>query len=133
MDYYVLLGGPEHLDFFEHHERYAGDDWFWTMIKGAKVGDTCFVYMSAPVSRFVGSVEVVGEPFFHVGRTMFDNPKMSDQYVAEIGGVKYFEPRRELSIAGMRELLPDWGWLRYPRSKTRIPAEIVRPFLKLMR
>jgi hypothetical protein len=133
MNYYVLLGGPEHLDFFQNNSQYAGTQWFWTMVKGARVGETCFVYMSAPVSRFVGRIEVVGEPFFHVGSTMFDNPKMRDQYVAEIGKVVYFAPRPELSISGLRKLFTDWGWLRYPRSKTRIPDDLVKPFLELMR
>ena len=132
MNYFVLLGGPEHFDFFKNNARYGRDQWFWTMQKDARVGDSCFVYMSAPVSRFVGSMEVVGDPFFHVGNTMFSNPKLRDQYVAEIGKVKYFEPRPELTIAGLRGLFPDWGWLRYPRSKTRIPAEVLGPFLELV-
>lgn len=132
VSYYVLLGGPEHLPFFEHNARYARRRWFWTMVKGARVGETCFVYMSAPVSRIVGRFEVVGEPFYHIGRTMFDNPKMRDQWVAQVGQVAYFEPRRELSIKGLRELFPDWGWVRYPRSKTRIPAEVLKPFLELV-
>jgi hypothetical protein len=132
MKYYVLLGGPEHLPFFERNAALAGHKWFWTMVKSAKVGDTCFVYMSAPVSRIVGLFKVVGEPFFHVGNTMFDNPQMRDQYVAEIGGVKYFQPRPELTMKGLRELFPEWGWLRYPRSKTSIPDKIVVPFLEMV-
>ena len=133
MNYYVLLGGPEHLPFFERHAAFAGASWFWTTPKGAQVGDVAFVYMSAPVSRIVGRMEVKAPPFFHLGKTMFDNPQMSDQYVAEIGGVEYFPPRRELTIKGLRELFPEWGWLRYPRSKTKIPTEVLKPFLELMR
>ncbi len=132
-NYYILLGGPEHYDFFEHHERYSGDTWFWTMLKGARVGDICFVYMSAPVSRIVGQFEVTGEPFFHFGNSMFDSPKLRDQYVAEIGNVTFFESRPELTIKGLRQLFHDWGWPRYPRSKIKIPAEIIKPFLELIR
>jgi hypothetical protein len=129
-NYYVLLGGPEHYDYFEHHELYAGEQWFWTAPKGARVGETAFVYLSAPVSRIVGRFVFVAEPFYNVG--MFDHPRMKDKWVAEFGEVEFFARCLELTIGGLRAVFPDWGWLRYPRSLTRIPAEIVGPFLELI-
>lgn len=133
MNYYVLLGGPENLRFFERREAYAGRAWLWTMVKDARVGESCFVYLSAPVSRFVGRFKVKAEPFYHVGTTMFSHPQLRDTWVAKVGDVEYFTGRPELAIKRLRELFPDWGWLRYPRGKTRIPDEVLKPFLELMR
>ena len=129
-NYYILMGGAEHLDFFEHNARYAGDQWFWTVPKGARAGEVGFVYLCAPVSRIVGRVEFIAKPFYNVG--MF--PEWADQWMAEVGNVVYFPTRHELTIRGLRELFSaDWGWPRYPRSKTIIPADIVQPFLELVK
>jgi hypothetical protein len=127
-NYYVLLGGAEHYDSFKDATAHADEQWFWTVPKEARPGETAFIYLCAPVSRIVGRLSVIAEPFYNVD--MF--PRWKDNWMAEVGNVEYFEPRPELSIKGLRELFPDWGWLRYPRNKTRIPADLVGPFLELM-
>lgn len=129
MTYYILLGGAEHLDFFESPSSYADETWFWTVPKTARVGDTAFVYLCAPVSRIVGQFEIAGEPLYNHG---WLSERWKNNWMAEIGNVTYFEPRPELTIKGLRELFPDWGWLRYPRNKVKIPTEIVKPFLELV-
>lgn len=133
-NYFILQGGAEHLDYFENNPRYesAGVEFFWTCLKQAKKGDTALIYLCAPQSRIVGSVELTGEPFHNVG-DMFKNPIMKDKYCVQIGKVKFFPFRRELTMRGLRELFAiDWAWLRYPRGNTKIPADIVQPFLELI-
>jgi hypothetical protein len=130
MSYYVLLGGPEHFNFFKNHSRYRKHQWFWTVPKDAQPGETGFVYMSAPVTRLVGQLEIIAEPFYNVD--MFAGEKVKNRWMAEIGKVKYFEERADLTIRGLRALFPEWGWLRYPRSKVRIPDEMLQPFLELI-
>lgn len=129
-NYYLLLGGPEHYTFFEHNARFAQDSWFWTVFKNTRVGDTAFIYLTAPVSRIVGQVEVIGEPFFNVNR--FKNKKTKNRWMAEIGKVVFFPHRRELTMRGLREIFSDWTWLFYPRGSTKIPADILSPFLEMI-
>jgi hypothetical protein len=131
-NHYILLGGPEHLEWFEHFEDDPLSQFFWTVPKDAKVDEAAFIYLTAPVSRVVGKVLIVAAPFFHFGNTMFDHPQTKDKWMAEIKVVAYFEPRSELTIKGLRRLFPDWGWLRYPRNKVKIPDEIIKPFLELV-
>lgn len=130
-NYYILLGGPEHLGFFEKYEEQSiAEQWFWTVPKDAKVDEAAFVYLTAPVSRIVGKVLLTGEPFYNINE--FENPKTKNKWMAEIHCVGYFQPRRELTMQGLRRLFPDWGWLSYPRGKTKIPADILQPFLELV-
>lgn len=129
---YLLLGGPEHVDFFANYEEPSiAEQWFWTVPKDAKVGDVAFVYLTAPESRIVGKVLIIGEPFFHYGNTMFDNPKTKDKWMAEVYAVACYPPRPELTMRGLRSLFPDWAWLSYPRSATKIPSELLQPILEL--
>lgn len=131
-NYYIVLGGPENVDFFKNHEEQSvAEQWFWSVPKDAKVGDEALVYLTAPESRIVGKVLITGEPFFHYGNTMFDNPKTRDKWMAEIHAVAYYEPRSELTMRGLRSLFPEWPWLSYPRSATKIPAEFIGPLLEL--
>lgn len=129
-NYYILLGGPEHLDFFENNQNYSDARWFWTVPQSAKSGEAAFVYLTAPLSRIVGKVLLIGEPFYNVNE--FDNPKTQNRWMAEIQMVSYFKPKSDLTMSGLRALFPDWRWLSYPRSKAKIPAEIVAPFLELI-
>lgn len=128
-NYFILLGGAEHFDFFSDNLSFADEQWFWTVPKTAQIGDTAFVYLCAPVSRIVGKIEVIAEPFYNIN--MF--PNWANNWMAEIQFVEYFEPRPELTLKRLKELFEDWAWLRYPRGKTRIPAHIVQPFLELMK
>lgn len=126
--HYILLGGAEHLPFFENHENFQTEKWFWTVPKSAKIGDIGFVYLCAPVSRIVGQIEIIDEPFFN----QHTFPTWQNNWMSEIGNVKFFAPCGALTIKGLRALFPDWSWLRYPRGKTRIPAEILTPLLELI-
>ncbi len=125
--HYVLLGGPEHLSWFEHFEYDPLSQFFWTVPKDAKIDDVAFVYLTAPVSRIVGKLLVIGEPFYNI--CAFENPKTKNQWMAEIKFVSYYEPHGELTMRGLRSLFPDWAWLSYPRGKTKIPPAILSPFL----
>lgn len=131
INYYILVGGPEHLESFEKHiYSDPSHEWYWTLLKQAKIGDIAFIYLTAPVSRIVGQLEVIGEPFYNVNR--FENPKTKNKWMAEVGKDVYFFERRELTMKGLRELFHDWNWLFYPRGNTKIPSHIVEPFLELI-
>lgn len=134
MNYYILQGGAEHLDYFENNVRYEnfGVEFFWTCPKQALKGDICFVYLCAPLSRIVGQVSLIGEPFHNVGN-VFKNSIMNGKWCVQIGEVKHIPFRHELTMKGLRELFAiDWAWLRYPRGNCKIPADIVQPFLELV-
>lgn len=131
-NHFLLLGGPEHVDFFANYEEQSiAEQWFWSVPRCAKEGDAAFVYLTAPESRIVGKVLITGEPFYHLGNTMFDNPKTKDKWMAEIRAVAYYPPRHELTMRGLRSLFPEWPWLSYPRSATKIPAGLLQPILEL--
>jgi hypothetical protein len=132
--YYVFLGGPETrwFDAHERDERFAAYKWYWTCLKNAKVGDQAFIYLTAPISRIVGKIEIVAEPFFHLDQTIFDNPKMANKYCAEVKYIESYELREDLTMKGLRRLFPDWPWLTMPRSNTRIPKEFLSAFLELI-
>ena len=132
MEHYILLGGPEHVDYFKSYEEQSiAEQWFWSVPKAAKIDDAAFVYLTAPESRIVGKLLITGEPFFHCGNSMFDNPKTRDKWMAEVRAVGYYAPRPELTMRGLRALFPEWPWLDYPRSATKIPAPLVQPLLEL--
>lgn len=129
-NYYIVLGGPEHLEFVQKYEEQpVAEQWFWTVPKDARDGDAAFVYLTAPVSRIVGKLLIIGEPFFNVNE--FENPKTKKKWMVEIRPVAYFGSRPELTMRGLRALFPDWAWLSYPRSAARMPDEIIQPFLEL--
>jgi hypothetical protein len=130
---FILLGGPEHLDWFENPNavEFSNCDYFWTCPKTAAVGDVGFIYLTAPVSRIVGKVRIVGEPFYQVGDIMFENPKMRNKYCAEVEFAEYY-PSANLTIKNLRSLFQDWGWLTMPRSNTRIPDSVLPAFLELI-
>ncbi|MBS1793645.1 MAG: hypothetical protein JSS81_07320 [Acidobacteria bacterium] len=133
-NYFILQGGAELLDWFRKYAKWIGttQQFFWTCPKTAKKGDKAFIYLCAPESRIVASVDLVAEPFQNVGN-MFENKIMQDKWCVEIGSAVYFEPRRNLAMKGLRELFAvDWPWLRYPRGNTKIPADLIEPFLELI-
>jgi len=133
-NYFILQGGAELLFWFRNHSHRIGtsQQFFWTSPKTASKGDKAFIYLCAPESRIVAEVELIAEPFHNVGN-MFENDIMRDKWCVEIGNAKYLEPRHELKMRGLRELFAiDWAWLRYPRGNTKIPADILQPFLELI-
>jgi hypothetical protein len=130
--YYILQGGPENIDFFENNAAYRDEDWWWSGPKTAKPGDLAFIYLTAPLSRIVGRVKIIGEPFYNAAH-IFNNPIMNDRWCVPVGDVLHYPARRELTMRGLRELFSvDWAWVRYPRGNTRIPDHIIKPFLELV-
>lgn len=127
-NYYILLGSPEHLDFFENPAAYSDEQSYWTVPKSAKKGQEAFIYLCAPVSSIVGRVIIVEEPFFNV----YTFPDWADNWMAEISIMQEYTSRKDLHIKNLKSLFPDWSWLRFPRNKTRIPSDIIVPFLELV-
>jgi hypothetical protein len=131
--YYIVMSGAEHLDFFENNAAYQDETWWWTVPPTAREGEEMFAYLTAPVSRIVGRMKITGEPFHNTGN-IFPNPKCNGKWMAPVGDVINYPARPELSIAGLRKLFgADWGWVRYPRGRTTIPAHIIQPFMQLIR
>lgn len=129
--YYVLQGGPESLEFFENSQNFSDEEWYWTVPKKAEIGDLGLVYLTAPISRIVGQVEIVQNPFLNLGN-VFDNPKMNGKYCAQVEFKKYFQFREDLTISGLRNLFPEWSWLFMPRGNTRVPETLLKPILELI-
>ena len=133
VNYFILQGEADNLDsFFNYHKpEFAGYEWFWTVPKIARLGDTAFIYLCAPESRIAGRVRVTGEPFFNHGE-MFAEKIMKDKWCAEISFEAYYEPRGELSFKGLKSLfLQDWNWLAFPRGNTKLPPAIWKPFFEM--
>jgi hypothetical protein len=132
--HFILLGGAEHLEWFEDEEtRDDYFDYFWTVPKTAKECDHAYIYLTAPVSRIVGSVLIAGEPFQQFEDTMFDNPKMKNKYCAKVYCTGYFPFDHNLTMSGLRTLFgKDWRWLAYPRGNVKIPDDILPAFEELI-
>jgi len=130
-NYYILLGGAEHMSFIKNQDKYPDHQFFWTCPRTSKKGEQAFIYLCSPLSRIVGRVKFIGEPFHNVG-DMFSGTNTKDKWMVEIGEIVFFEKRPEITIKGLRTIFPEWGWLRFPRQNTRIPNDLLKPFLELM-
>lgn len=124
-NFWLFQGGPETEWLLEDDSPF--ERFFWTANKHVQKGDVALIYLTAPLSRIVSTVRIVGAPFFNAAATsMFDNPFMYDKWCVEVGEAVHLGSHDELSIANLRKLFSlDWGWVRYPRGSTRIPDEIV--------
>lgn len=131
-NFWLFQGGPETEWLLEEDSPFKR--FFWTANKNVKKGEIAFIYLTAPLSRIMATVRIVGDPFFNSGETsMFDNPFMNDKWCVEVGETVYLGSHDELSIANLRKLFSvDWGWVRYPRGSTRIPDDVVYPLSELM-
>ena len=132
MSYWIFQGGPETEWLLQKDSPF--DTFFWTANKNVAAGEVAFIYLTAPISKIIAGVNILKEPFFNPAETsMFDNPFMFNKWCVEVGNALYYGQHDDLSIANMRKLFSfDWGWVRYPRGSTRIPDEIVNPFLEML-
>jgi|CXWL01.1.fsa_nt_gi hypothetical protein len=131
--YYILQGGPKLIEDWRPVRWPDGSEWYWTAHKDAKPGDRAFVYLTAPLSRIIGEVMIVEQPWLNSEPYAFDNPIMHGKWCSEVGHpVAYSLHEEGLTIAGLRRLFADeWPWLRYPRGNTRVPDEILPMLLEL--
>jgi hypothetical protein len=125
LNYFIFLGSPAHGDCFGDD----GDSVIWTARKNALDNDVVFFYFTAPVSSIVACGRVVGEPWLN--EDIFSD--WEGYWMTEVGHIEVFDRQKYIPIRKLREVFPDWRWLRYPRANTQVPAEIVKPFLELMR
>lgn len=128
---WLFQGGAETEWLIEDGDFYQ---FFWTANKHVEVGDVALIYLTAPISGIVGTVRILGKPFFnHAATSMFNNEFMHDKWCVEVGEALYIGRHEDLTIRNLRKLFAvDWGWVRYPRGSTRIPADIVGPLLELL-
>jgi hypothetical protein len=124
LNYFIFLGSPSHGDAF-------GDDGgsvIWTARKEALANDVVFFYFTAPVSSIVACGRIIGE----VWKNEDILSDWEGYWMAEVGHVEVFPKSKYIPIRKLRNVFPEWSWLRYPRANTKIPTELVRPFLELM-
>jgi hypothetical protein len=133
-NYFIFQGGPENLRWWVKNDLYRHSQWFWSANKHVVPGDKALIYLTAPLSRIVGDVDVIGKPFWNDrSNSMFENDHMVDKWCVEVGNPFYYGMREDLTMANLRKLFGvDWGWVRYPRGNTRVPAEILESLLELI-
>lgn len=106
-----------HPDFLEleraARERTRRTSTRWTIPEAARPGDRCLVYHKSPLSAFVASADVVGEP------KLERHGYWRGHYMAPIGSVRLLP--RSVPLSELRRAFPEWGWLRAPRRAVRVP------------
>lgn len=120
--YFIFLGSKDDKQFLEADEVVG-----WTSHDRARKDDEIFFYICAPHSAIVAhGIKVYEDDWTHPPDTdkRFSGRAMTDIVVR----------RADLNIPmrKLRELFPEWAWLRYPRQNTQIPEDLVKPFLELM-
>lgn len=133
MNLWLFQGGAE-TEWLLKADESGFDQFFWTANKNVCVGDVALIYLTAPLSAIIATVQIIGEPFFNPAATsMFNNSFMYDKWCVEVGKAFYLGRHDELTIANLRRLFAtDWGWVRYPRGSTRIPEHMIPLLQDLM-
>jgi hypothetical protein len=97
----------------------------WSCPKRAQVGDLAFIYVAGPKSQVVAMARVRKPPRpGHEAGSQW-------RYVTRIGPIKLLPA--PISLAELKELCPDWGWLRYPRAYAYVPAKDAKRLLRRSR
>jgi hypothetical protein len=80
----------------------------WIIPKSSAVGDHVLLYFRH-LDAFVGCGVVTSAP----ESTVFGRRPC---YVGDVGGIQLF--KKNVQLATVAELFPDWAWATYPRSFT---------------
>lgn len=124
-NYFILLGSIEDSACLITDEIVG-----WTSHKAVAVDDEVFFYITAPVSAIVASGIVLSENYTYEDfRSKWDGRLMTEIVIDR--GIE--SPKPHVSMRRLREIFPEWNWLRYPRQNTQVPADIILPFLELMK
>ena len=119
-NYYIFLGSQA-----DRHHLKKFDLVGWTAHKNFTLNDTAFFYITAPVSAIVACGVMLEKLWVDDD----PNSKWKGKVFAEI----YIQSDSlHIPIRHLRQLFPEWAWLRYPRQNALIPQEIVKPFLELV-
>lgn len=117
--YYIFLGSPEDRHWIQNNETVG-----WTSHRDAELDDRVFFYITAPVSAVVGYGHICGG---------FKNEDIRSKYYERwMSEILVINDSLNIPFGNLRELFPDWRWLKFPRQNTQIPEEIVKPFLELV-
>lgn len=125
LNYFIFLGQPSHGDAFGADD----DSVIWTARKNALFNDVVFFYFTAPVSAIVACGRVIDEVWLNEDI----QSDWEGKWMAEVGHVELFPENKYIPISKLRAIFPEWNWLKMPRQNTQIPADIVKPFLELMK
>jgi hypothetical protein len=115
----MLIGGSaatndDHGWLLAHERRNTT----WSCPKHARVGDQVFNYIVAPVSQVLATARVITKPRpgHEIGSVW--------RYVGRIGSIRLL--RSPIPLSELKELCPNWAWLRYPRAYAYIPDRDAR-------
>ena len=97
----------------------------WTSHSEVAVGDRIFFYITSPISAIIATGIATG----HSWENEDFNSRWAGRLMTE---AIVFQDDLHIPIKELRELFPEWKWLRFPRQNTRIPHEVVKPFLELI-
>lgn len=102
----------------------------WTSHKAIAVDDVVFFYIVAPVSAIVAEGIIVSDNWLNEDVGSKWEGRLMSEIVVDRG---IDESKPHVSMRRLREIFPEWNWLRYPRQNTQVPADIILPFLELMK
>lgn len=117
--YFIFLGSADDSHYLEPDDVVG-----WTSQSEAEPDDMVFFYITAPVSAIVASGHIRSNWLNEIVNSRYEGRLMSDILVNNNS--------LEIPIGKLRELFPEWNWLRYPRQNTQIPHDIAKPFLELV-
>jgi hypothetical protein len=123
-NYFILLGSID-----DSTCLVTDADVVWTSHKAANPDDVVFFYITAPVSAIVASGIVEGDYWLNEDIESRWEGKLMNE-ISILRGID--SPKPHVSMRRLREIFPEWNWLRYPRQNTQIPADLIEPFLELM-
>jgi hypothetical protein len=98
-------------------------DW-WTINRHARAGDIALFYLMRPVCSFVAWGVVASEA---VRQTQ---GKWKGHWVANVSQVRMLA--RPVSLVELRQRLPQWRYLIYPRQSVCVPPRYVVQLLTLL-
>lgn len=97
----------------------------WTVNPNATPGDRVVMYVSAPVSSFVGMGTVTGRKWHDGRKHGWPGYRMINVRIDQA-----IEP--PVHIRTIRKALPDWGWARMPQAQARVPGAVLPRFLRFL-
>ena len=90
----------------------------WTVLRGTRKGDRVLIYFKQPHSAVIAMAEALEE-----GWTAADG-----RIRGRIGKIRILKD--PIRFDELRTFFPDWGWLRYPRSKVYLDPTKARVLWK---
>jgi hypothetical protein len=88
----------------------------WTVNSSARAGDVALFYMQRPFTGIVATGEFAG-PANKTTRGPWPG-----KFMAPVGSIKMLPC--PIQLKDLKLEMSEWGWLKYPRRSTTVPAEL---------